>query len=128
MLKPFNQLKKEAMDNKDKVAFLVDVFKVLHNDAPPEDFEKLGGRLAGITNQAGKDYLIVLQAIWKSSADGIVGSHLNFIQAIVKNKIGNVYNSKTSNFDKAFGNKTLIKRLNATELRDKEKQESNMNG
>ncbi len=123
MLKPFSELKKEAMENKDKVAFLTEVFKVLHNDAPPEDFIKLGGRLAGIVNQAGKDYLIVLQAIWKSSADGIVASHLNFIQAIVKNKTGNVYTKKTSNLDRVFSDKILTKRLSATELRDKERQE-----
>lgn len=123
MVKSFNQLKKDAMESKNKVGFLVDTFIALHNDALPEDFDKIGGRMGGILNKAGKDYLIVLQAIWKSSADPIIGSHLNYIQGIVQNKVGNVYSNKISGFEKILS-ENLIKRLNVSELRDKEKQES----
>ncbi len=94
MLKSFSQLKKEAMESTNKVGFLMDTFVILHKDAPPEDFMNLNGRMAGILNKAGKDYLIVLQAIWKASADAIVASHLNFIQAMVQNKVGNGFNKQ----------------------------------
>jgi hypothetical protein len=121
-LKSFNQLKKEVNESKNKVAFLIDIFMVLHSDAPPDDFEKLGGRMAGILNQAGKDPIIVLQAIWKSSADGIVASHLNFIQGMIKNKVSG-FCQQPSRFDKALSSSPSPRRLSAQELLDKEKQE-----
>jgi hypothetical protein len=81
----FNQLRNRAIESQNKVAFMVDVFKTLHDDAPPEDFKQLGGRLAGILKQANNDYCHVLQIMWKTSADGIMGSHLNWIQKILTN-------------------------------------------
>lgn len=81
----FNQLRSKAIKSPNKVAFLVDVFKILHNDAPPEDFKQLGGRLAGILKQANNDYCRVLQVIWKTSADNPVGSHLGWTQKILAN-------------------------------------------
>ena len=81
----FNHLRKRAMESPDKIAFVVDVFHNLHDDAPPEDFKGLGGRLAGIVKQSGNDYLRVLQVIWIASAMGIQGSHLNYIQGMMRN-------------------------------------------
>ena len=81
----FNQLRSKAIESPNKVAFMVDVFKVLHDNAPPEDFKNLGGRLAGILKQSGNDYCYVLQQLWKLSADGIVGSHLNYMQGAMRN-------------------------------------------
>jgi len=81
----FNHLRKRAMESPNKIAFVVDVFRSLHDDAPPEDFSGLGGRLAGIIKQSRNDYLRVLQVIWISSAMGIQGSHLNYIQGMIRN-------------------------------------------
>ena len=80
----FNQLRGQLIKSTNKVSFIVDIFKGLHPEAPPEDFKELGGRIAGIIKQARGEYLLVLQAIWKSSADGIIGSHLNYIQGILR--------------------------------------------
>ena len=67
-----------------KVAFMVQCFKTLHADAPEYDFEcKLGDRIAGIIKQAGGDYLRVLQLMWIASAQGIQGSHLDYIQKML---------------------------------------------
>jgi hypothetical protein len=67
----FNQLRSKAIESPNKVAFMVECFKVLHSDAPPEDLDSklLGGRLASILTQANKDYCRVLQVMWKTSAD-----------------------------------------------------------
>lgn len=81
----FNHLRKKAMESSDKIAFAVDVFHNLHDDAPPEDFEGLGGRLAGIIKQANGDYLRVLQVMWVAAAMGIQGSHLGYIQGMLRN-------------------------------------------
>jgi len=82
----FLQLRKLAIENNNgsigkKVAFCVEWFKKLHSDALPSDLDKnLGGRMAGILKQANYDDIRVLQAIWVTSALGIQGSHLNYIQ------------------------------------------------
>ena len=82
----FNQLRKKAIESPNKVAFMVQTFKILHDDALPEDFKNSGGRLAGILKQANNDYIRVLQAMWMASASGIQGSHLNYIQKMIANK------------------------------------------
>jgi hypothetical protein len=79
----FQQLRQRAIESTNKVAFLVECFNTLHSEAPPEDFENLGGRIAGIIKQAGGDYCRVLQIIWKTSADSPAGSHLNYIQRML---------------------------------------------
>ena len=79
----FQQLKSKATESTNKIAFLVECFKILHEDAPEYDLEELGGRLAGIVKQAGGDYLRVLQLMWIASANGIQGSHLNYIQRML---------------------------------------------
>lgn len=58
----------------------MDCFGVLHSEAPPEDFERCGDRIASMIKQAGGDYIRVLQLMWMASANGIQGSHLNYIQ------------------------------------------------
>jgi hypothetical protein len=80
----FNQLRIRAIESKNKIAFCMDCFKNLHSDAPPEDFDNsLGGRIAGIIKQAGGDYCRFLQLMWIASAQGIQGSHLNYIQKML---------------------------------------------
>jgi hypothetical protein len=79
----FQQLRSRAIESTNKVAFLVECFNTLHSEALPEDFENLGGRIAGIIKQAGGDYCRVLQLMWIASANGIQGSHLNYIQKML---------------------------------------------
>lgn len=79
----FTQLRQRAIESTNKVAFMVECFKKLHSEAPPEDFENIGGRIAGIIKQAGGDYCRVLQLMWIASANGIQGSHLNYIQKML---------------------------------------------
>jgi len=79
----FKQLRQKLIESKDKIAFLVECFKVLHEDAPEYDFEELGGRLAGIVKQAGGDYLRVLQLMWIASAQSPQASHLNYIHRML---------------------------------------------
>lgn len=99
----FNQLRREAIESPNKVAFMVNIFKILHDDAPPEDFKNLGGRLAGILKQANDDYCRVLQTIWKTSADNPVGSHLNYIQK------GLMYNKNQWQRDKVDKERPRVK-------------------
>jgi hypothetical protein len=110
----FNQLRSKAIESPNKVAFMVECFKVLHSDAPPEDLDSklLGGRLASILTQANKDYCRVLQVMWKTSADGIAGSHLSWIQKIL-------INSKDRNVKRT--EPTRLARVAVKELADKDK-------
>ncbi len=87
----FQQLRNSIIESKNKVAFLVESFKKLHSDALPEDLDgNLGGRIARLYILANKDYVRVLQAVWMSSACGIRGSHLNYIQKMIEKKNENV--------------------------------------
>lgn len=110
----FNQLRQRAIESPNKVAFIVECFKVLHSGSPPEDLNPklLGGRLAAILSQANKDYIRVLQAMWMASACGIQGSHLNYIQKMITNK-------KEST--KAVNPSRLSQRVSVKELADKDK-------
>jgi len=87
-LKGFAALKKEIIASRNKVGFLVDMFKAYHAHAPPEDFENLGGRLAGILNGVSKDYLYLAKQIWDTSSADIAGSHLNYIQGRINGQRG----------------------------------------
>ena len=87
-LKGFAALKKEIIASRNKVGFLVDMFKAYHAHAPPEDFENLGGRLAGILNGVSKDYLYLARQIWDTSSADIAGSHLNYIQGRINGQRG----------------------------------------
>ena len=82
-----NELKNEAnkLPNRNgKIAFLIDAFKIYHSDAPPDDLENLGGRIAGILKSISYDYGYLLGLIWDSGSIDISGSHLNYIQGMVK--------------------------------------------
>lgn len=68
------------------VAVLCDAFKKWHSDAPPEDFEALGDRIAGIAKTVSKDYGYILKLMWDSCSTSITGSHLNYIQGIIREK------------------------------------------
>lgn len=67
-----------------KIAVLVGAFKTLHPDAPHDD-DCPGGRLAGMVKQVSNDYGYVLLKIWMTSPASIAGSHLNYINAALKN-------------------------------------------
>jgi hypothetical protein len=84
----FSKLRSKAIESTDKVAFLVCCFNVLHSEAPPYDFENLGGRIAAIYKQANKDVVRVLQVMWIASANGIQGSHLNYMQGMLRKSNG----------------------------------------
>ena len=88
-VKGFNSLKNELSKvNKkgNKIAFLIDSFKFYHSNAPLEDFQNVGGRLAGILKTISNDYLYLLKLIWDSSSTEIAGSHLNYIQGMIGGK------------------------------------------
>jgi hypothetical protein len=65
------------------VGALVMAFKELHDDAPVQDFENLGGRMAGICKYNRNDYGLTMKIVWDSCSCGINGSHLNYIQAMI---------------------------------------------
>jgi hypothetical protein len=74
-------LSKESVN---KVGILVTVFQRLHPHAPKEDSENLGGRMARLWAETHKDTGYLVKIIWNTSSDNIAGSHLNYIQAIIK--------------------------------------------
>ena len=77
----------------DKVAFLVDAFKRLHSEATEEDFQKCGGRIAGMWGKKGHDTGFILKVIWDTSSVHPAGSHLDYIHKIL---FGNGKNSNTA--------------------------------
>jgi len=86
--KGFPALKEQLNQVKNKVGFLVDAFKTYHTHAPPGDFEDLGGRIAGILKSISYDYGYLLKLIWDSRSRDISGSHLNYIQGMIKGRNG----------------------------------------
>ena len=91
LAKDLNELKNEAYElpnKKRKVAFLIDVFRAYHSKAPPDDLENLGGRIAGILKSISYDYGYLLGLIWDSRSINISGSHLNYIQGMIKGRNG----------------------------------------
>lgn len=87
LVKGFQELRNEAIkitDKKGQIAFLIEAFKFYHSHAPPSDFEKLGGRVAGTLKSISDDYLYLLKLIWDSSSADIAGSHLNYIQGKIR--------------------------------------------
>jgi len=83
-LKGFADAKQSLQETKNKVGFLVQVFKAFHAHAPPEDFEDLGGRLAGVLKLISNDYGYLLKLIWDTASVAIAGSHLNYIQGKIR--------------------------------------------
>jgi hypothetical protein len=65
------------------IGALVLAFKELHDDAPIQDFEDVGGRMAGICKYNRNDYGLVMKIVWDTCSCGINGSHLNYIQAMI---------------------------------------------
>jgi hypothetical protein len=69
-----------------KVGFLVSAFRRLHHDAPQEDIDNCGGRIAAIWKENRRDTGYILGVMWDSAGKSIRGSHLSFIQGSLKNK------------------------------------------
>jgi len=87
LVKGFGELKYELTklaNKREKVAFLIDSFKFYHSNAPPDDLENSGGRIAGILKSISYDYGYLLKLIWDSSSVDIAGSHLNYIQGMIR--------------------------------------------
>ena len=84
----FPEYLKASAEATNKVGFLLLAFQRLHPHAPAEDFEKLSGRIAQLWTLAHKDTGYLLKVIWVSAAEGIAGSHLNYIQGMLAKKNG----------------------------------------
>ena len=83
----FSALKLKGEKEENKVGFLMDVFKALHLKAPKDDLEELGGRMAGIMKSVSNDWIYVLTIIWNTTSTEIIGSHLNYIQGVIKKNV-----------------------------------------
>ena len=71
--------------SKNVIAALTNVLGRLH-DLPPEDYENIMGRMGRIYTAANRDTGFVVKVIWDTASNGIAGSHLNYIQAIIQKK------------------------------------------
>jgi hypothetical protein len=82
----FKSFLSESVLSANKIGFLVLVFKILHENAPTEDFktEVLGGKIAQLWKLCNKDTGRTLKIIWDSSSVFPVGSHLDYMLGIVK--------------------------------------------
>jgi hypothetical protein len=89
---------KASAEATNKVGFLILAFQRLHPHAPAEDLAGLNGRMAQLWTIAHKDTGYLLKIIWISAAEGIAGSHLNYIQGILTKKNGGKFvpNAKLS--------------------------------
>lgn len=67
-----------------KVGFLTDCFTRLHSKAPAEDLDNIGGRMAALWRTCNRDTGYLLKLIWDSCSVGIAGSHLNYIQGMIR--------------------------------------------
>lgn len=89
-----------------KVGYLVDAFRSLHVDAPADDLESVGGRLAAIVKQARGDHELVLSKIYAAQLQNIAGSRLSYIQAALSGKAGSkspCKDTKPEDFEKGWG-------------------------
>jgi hypothetical protein len=82
----FPALLEQLSGSQNKVAFLVDTFRTYHSNAPPEDLTNPGGRIAGMLKAISNDYGYLLKLIWDTSSASIAGSHLNYIQGIIRKR------------------------------------------
>ena len=81
----FPHLQIQLDNSNDKIAYLVKVFKRLHSHAPENDLNgTLGGRLSKIADRISNDYRYLLQLIWQSASVDIAGSHLNYIDGMIR--------------------------------------------
>jgi len=69
-----------------KIGVLVTAFKVLHNNAPANELEKVGGQMAGFARSVRQDYDYALKLIWDAAAIPITGKHLSYIQGMARGK------------------------------------------
>jgi len=80
-----------------QIGFLVNVFKRLHPDAPQEDIDGCGGRIAVWWKRKSRDTRYILGVIWDTAAREIKGSHLNYIDATLFPKTGSNGNKNNGN-------------------------------
>lgn len=82
----FRQFWDEAKIATNKPGFLVLCFKILHENAPDDDFnqEIIGGKIAKFWMLCNKDTGTALKIIWNTSSQFVVGSHLDYMLGIVK--------------------------------------------
>jgi hypothetical protein len=73
-----------AQGASNKVGILVDCCIRLHPKMPLEDVKEIGGRMAKLWVSCNKDTGYLLKLIWDSSSVGIAGSHLNYIQGMIR--------------------------------------------
>jgi hypothetical protein len=66
-----------------QVGFLVSAFKHLHFDAPQEDIDGCGGRIADWWKRKSRDTRYLLGVIWDTKNKQIMGSHLNYIDGVI---------------------------------------------
>lgn len=71
------------LTEKNQVGFLVSAFQRLHPDAPQEDIDGCGGRIADWWKRKSRDTRYILSAIWDTAPTQIKGSHLNYIDAVL---------------------------------------------
>jgi hypothetical protein len=95
--------KNQLRVNKNKVGVIGECFRQTHTSAPPEDLNgNLYGRVAALVRLSGNDYGRVLQIVWQTAAQGIEGSHLNYIQGIIRsNKVKDEQKPKYVHQEKA---------------------------
>ncbi len=74
----------ERRNKKDKIGLLVETFEFHHRNAPDGDFADLGGRIAAILKTINNDYGYFLKLIWDTASGNIAGSHLGYIQGIIR--------------------------------------------
>jgi hypothetical protein len=79
------------------VGFLVSAFKRLHPDAPQEDIDGCGGRIADWWKRKSRDTRYILGVIWDTAPSEIRGSHLNYIDAVLFPKRNNGGNGHKNN-------------------------------
>lgn len=71
--------------SKNVIAALTNILGRLH-DLPQEDYENTMGRMGRIYTLAHKDTGFIVKVIWDTASNGIAGSHLNYIQAVIQKK------------------------------------------
>jgi hypothetical protein len=99
-----------------KIGVLVDAFKQWHHEAPDEDFNNIGGRIAGICKSMNNDYGYILEILWTSVPRSPNGSHLNYIQGIINSK-KNGNKNKSSFLSDVGGSEELREKFRNVEVK-----------
>lgn len=100
----FNDYLVYIRQGKNVVAELTNVLARLH-DLPPEDFVNTIGRMGNIWTLANRDTGYLMKIIWNTASDGIAGSHLSYIKAILlkRKEINGYGKSKYTNDRRGIG-------------------------